>query len=303
MELGLVLGDPSSAVEDARRAEQLGFRLLGCGEHVFFHSPTANSLVALAAAAGATERIRLVSSVALLPLYPVALLAKLAATLDQVSGGRFELGVGAGGEFVAEFEACGVDPVTRFQRLDEGLELLRRLFSGEAVTWEGTFSRLSDVALRPPPTTPGGPPLWLGGRKPGATRRAGRFADVWMPYMVDPGQVRRGLAQVRDAAEEYGRAPDAVSGALYVWCCVDTDGGKARARGVEAVSRTYDQDFAELADRYLLLGDPGRVRDRLAEFAESGVESVLLQPAGDRADRERTIGLIAEDILPHLPAG
>ncbi len=303
MEVGLVLDEPRSCVEQARWAERLGFDLFGSGEHVFFRSPTPNSLIALAAAAGATERIRLISSVALLPLYPVALLAKLAATLDQVSGGRFELGLGAGGEFPAEFEACGVDPGTRFRRLDDGLEVLRRLFSGESVTWDSQYTRLSGVALQPPPTTPGGPPIWLGGRKPGATRRAGRFADVWMPYMVDPGQVQRGLAQVREAAEEHGRPADAVSAALYVWCCVDTDGEKARALGIEAVSRTYDQDFTDLADRYLLLGGPERIRDRLAEFAGAGVRSVLLQPAGGRAARERTIGIVSDEVLPHLPRG
>jgi len=76
----------------------LGFGLVSSGEHVFFHGPTSNAFLTLAAAAAATERVRLVSTLTVLPLYPMALVAKLAATLDQLSGGRFELGVGVGGD-------------------------------------------------------------------------------------------------------------------------------------------------------------------------------------------------------------
>jgi alkanesulfonate monooxygenase SsuD/methylene tetrahydromethanopterin reductase-like flavin-dependent oxidoreductase (luciferase family) len=110
MRTGLMLGtagDPGTAAE-ARRAEQLGFDLVAAGEHVFFHGPTANAFVTLAAAAAVTERVRLLSALTILPLYPMAMAAKLAATLDLVSRGRFDLGVGVGGEFPPEFAASGV---------------------------------------------------------------------------------------------------------------------------------------------------------------------------------------------------
>ena len=95
----------------ARQAEELGFDLLGCGEHVMFHGPVGNTFISLSVAAGATQRIRLLSSIVLLPLYPAALAAKLGAALDVASNGRYNFGVGVGGEFPKEFEACGV-PVT-----------------------------------------------------------------------------------------------------------------------------------------------------------------------------------------------
>lgn len=298
MQVGLALNDPATAIEEARAAEERGFDLLGCGEHLFFHGPMPNAFVTLAAAAGATRRIRLVSSITLLPLYPAALAAKLAATLDQVSGGRFELGVGAGGEYPAEFVAAGVDPRERFRRLDEGLETLRHLFSGETVEQDGEFTTLPGVALDPPPRRPGGPPLWMGGRKDGSMRRAGRWADVWMPYLVTPGQVRDGLGRIAEVAHEHARPPGAVTGALLAWTCVDPDAGRARRRGVAAISRTYDQDFAPLADRYLLLGDPDAVLDRLTAYAAAGVDQVIVQVAADAADRAAVLDTLAEHVLP-----
>jgi probable F420-dependent oxidoreductase len=303
MKFGIAVDHPATVIADARQAEEIGFDFLGCGEHLFFHGPTPNAFAMLAAAAGATSHIRLVSSIALLPLYPAVLVAKIAAVIDNISQGRFELGVGAGGEYPPEFVAAGIDPATRFRRTDEGLEVIQMLFRGDTVTFDGEFNTVPGLALNPPPHQPGGPPIWIGGRKPTALRRAGRHADVWMPYMVDPTQLRRGLQEVRDAATENGRAAKSVSGALFVWACVDDDPQWARETGIGAVSAAYNQDFAALADRYLLIGTPESVAARLAEFASAGVESVLLQIAArNRTDRHRIIETLAGLIGFYPPA-
>ena len=103
MEFGIALKLLHDAKAEARMAEDLGFDYLSTGEHISFHIATSNNIVALAAAAGATERIKLLSGIVLVPLYPPALLAKQVAMLDVVSGGRFSLGIGVGGEFPREF--------------------------------------------------------------------------------------------------------------------------------------------------------------------------------------------------------
>jgi probable F420-dependent oxidoreductase len=299
MRVGITVDDPGTVVAEARRAEALGFDILGCGEHLFFHGPTPNSFAMLSAAAAVTSRIRLVTSIALLPLYPAAVVAKMASVIDCISDGRFELGVGAGGEYPPEFAAAGVDPGARFRRLDEGLEVIRRLFAGGPVTFEGSDVSLSGVALDPPPRQPGGPPIWLGGRKNGALRRAGRYAQVWMPYMVEPGHVRDGLAKIRAVAAEHDRSADAVSAALFAWTAVDADSSWARSTGVGAVSAAYSQDFSMLADRYLLIGTPDAVAGRLAQFAAAGVDTVLIQiAAGSPGDRSRIVETIASRVLP-----
>src|SRR3954467_1013484 len=128
---------PSSAqpavAAEARAAEGAGYDGVATGEHLFFHGPVANGFVPLAAAAGATSRIRLLSSLTVLPLYPAALALKLATTLDQVSNGRFDLGVGVGGEHPPEFVAAGVEVSERGARADEALELMRRMWAGGRV--------------------------------------------------------------------------------------------------------------------------------------------------------------------------
>ena len=302
MKLGLNTSSLETAISDAQTAERLGFDYLGCGEHLFFHGPTPNSFIQLAAAAGATTRIRLVSAIALLPLYPAALAAKLAAALDVVSAGRFELGVGAGGEYPAEFHAAGVDPATRFRRMDEALTVLRRLFSGESVDFDGEFASLRSVRLDPSPFTPGGPAIWMGGRKPSAIRRAGRYADVFLPYMVDPAGLHESLEAVGRAAADAGRDPGDVDGAVYLWTCVDEDGDWARETGVGTVSQTYAQDFTRLADRYLALGTPDQLVSRIREYADAGAERVLFQLAAPAEARDRVVATLARDVLPRLRA-
>lgn len=187
------IADQAEIPEVAARAEEQGFDLVACGEHVLFGSPTTNAFVALAAAAAATTRIGLLSAVTLLPLYPPALAAKMAATLDGVSRGRFELGVGVGGENPAEFAACGVPLRERGRRTDSGLDAVRAYLGGETVDVDGEPTVLDPVPARRPP-------IWVGGRSEAAMRRAGRAGDVWFPYLCSPDRVTRGLATAREAA-------------------------------------------------------------------------------------------------------
>nr|WP_239521578.1 LLM class flavin-dependent oxidoreductase [Geodermatophilus sabuli] len=292
--------DQTAVAAQARAAEDGGYDGVATGEHLFFHGPVANGFVALAAAAGATSRIRLLSSLTVLPLYPAALAAKLATTLDQVSGGRFDLGIGVGGEHPPEFLAAGVEVTERGARSDEALELMRALWAGGPVDFAGRFTRVPGLALDPGPVQPGGPPIWLGGRRPAAIRRAGRFGDVWMPYMYTPEQLARSLTEVRDAAEAAGRDPAAVGGAVFCWGGVDDDPDRSRAQVVETVSAVYQQDFGPLADRYLLHGDPGRVAARIREYADAGAQTLVFSPVGEGAARSGIVDLFTRAVLPAL---
>ena len=294
-------GDPGDVAGEARDAERLGFDLVAAGEHVFFHGPVSNAFVTLAAAAAVTERIRLLSALTILPLYPMAMAAKMTATLDRISHGRFDLGIGVGGEYPPEFEASGVPVAGRGARTDEALDVLVRLLSGEKVTAEGQFGSLRDLRLDPLPGQQPRPPIWVGGRKAPAMRRAGRFADVWMPYMVGPESFARSLAGARAFATQAGRPATSLAGALFIWGCVDPDPARARRTAVESVSRLYDQDFGPLADRYLLHGDPDMVVARLAEFRACGADTVIFAPACPPERRADMTALFAEAVRPRLP--
>lgn len=301
MRVYVTLGpDQESASSVAAAAEDAGFDGVSWGEHLFFHGATPNSFVTLAAAAGATRRVRLLTSVVILPLYPAALAAKLAATLDRVSQGRLDLGVGVGGEFPAEFEAAGVDVHTRGRRTDEHLEVMRRLFAGDPVDFTGQFTRIPGQRLQPPPVQRPGPPVWLGGRWPAAMRRAGRFADVWFPYMYSPEQLADSLAQVRTEAARAGRDPASVRGAVFCWGGVDEDAARSRREVVDTVSTIYQQDFDRLADRYLLHGEPDDVAARIGEYREAGAETIVFSPVGDGARRDEIVELFGRAVLPRV---
>lgn len=302
MRLGLMLPPqlaPQRLLSTARRAEELGYDLVACGEHVFFHAPAPNAFVALAAVAGVTERVRLLTATTVLPVYPAALAAKMAATLDGVSGGRAELGVGIGGEYPAELVACGIDPRERGARADEALEVLLRLWSGECVEHAGRFASIDGQRLDPLPVQPGGPPVWVGGRRAAARRRAGRFGAVWMPYMVDPDQLADGLRDARGEAQAHGR-PAAVRGAVFSWAMVHADGRRARRTALETLQRVYRQDFGPLADRYVPSGSPEQVADRLREYAAAGAETVVFAPACPDDELDEAVELFARDVAPAL---
>jgi probable F420-dependent oxidoreductase len=300
--IGITVGrDERSVAAQARWAEDAGFDQVACGEHLFFHGPTSNAFITLAAAAGATDRIRLLSALAIAPVYPVAILAKLAASLDQVSGGRFDFGVGVGGEYPPEFQAAGVPVAERGARTDEALEVLGPLLAGETVTHHGRFAEIPGLALQPAAVQRPGPPVWLGGRKPVAMRRAARFADVWLPYMYTPEQLAGSLAEVNAEAERLGRPAGAVRGAVYCWGVVHADAATARQTAIDVVSQIYQQDFSPLADRYLLHGDPGRVIERLAEYHRAGAEHVVFAAAAAGSDeRLAMLELLAAKVLPEV---
>jgi probable F420-dependent oxidoreductase len=302
MRVGIVAGqDQREVARDARWVEEAGFDQVACGEHLFFHGPTPNSFVALAAAAGATERVRLLSALTIVPVYPLAILAKLTASLDQVSGGRFDLGVGVGGEYPPEFASAGVDTRDRGARTDEALEVLRPLLAGETVTHQGRFARIPGLALQPPAVQQPGPPVWVGGRKGAAVRRAARFGDVWLPYMYTPEQLAKSLAEVNEAAVRFGRPEGAVAGAVYCWGAVDTEADRARRGAIEVVSQVYQQDFTPLADRYLLHGDPPKVIERLREYYDAGARHLVFSPAaGGAAERAAMLELFAAEVLPEV---
>ena len=286
----------------AVQAEEQKWDLLACGEHVFFHGPSSNALVTLAAAAGATRRIRILSALTVLPVYPIALAAKMIATLDGVSQGRFELGVGVGGEYPAEFEACGVPVTERGRRTDEALELLQQLFAGEEVTFSGDFTTIEGQRLSPLPVQRPRPPIWVGGRSRGAMRRAGRHADVWLPYLVTPQQLETSLVAVRESAAGTGRDPETVRGAVFCWSGLGTDGARAKQLAIEAVSSLYQQDFAPMADRYLLTGTPGAVIDRLTEYQMAGAETVIFAPACPPDVLDTMVDTFVAEVAPALSA-
>ena len=299
---GTGLRSPDGVAEFARRAEDLGFDVLGCGEHVMFHVPTANTFVSLAVAAGATTRIRLLSAVVLLPLYPAALAAKMGAALDVASGGRYLFGVGVGGEFPKEFEACGVPVDERGARANEALDVIRRLWTGRDVSYAGRFNTLNDFSIDPMPVQ-SPPPIWVAGRRDAAMKRAARFGDGWLPYMYTPEQLAGSVAKIRSFGEEAGRDLGGFRFGLYIFTAVHEDGNRAREMAISRLGRQYAQDFSALVGKYALAGTPAEVCGRLREYVDAGASLIMLSSACPDDHLDENIRLIAEEVVPAFRKG
>lgn len=296
VEFGMSMTNLVDVAGNARRLERLGYDFVGCGEHVSFHGPTSNSFISLAVAAGATERIKLLSAIVLLPLYPAALAAKLAATLDVASNGRYTMGVGVGGEMPREFEACGVKVSERGARTNEALAVIRRLWREDKVTFEGRFNTLHEVSIEPKPRQ-ATLPIWVSGRQEAAMKRAARFGEGWLPYMYTPEMLRDSIARIRQLSVEAGRAADAVKPVQFIFACCHRDRAKAQEMAIAKLSKQYNQDFSKIAGKYLLMGTPEDCRERLAAYIEAGAQAVFLSSACEPDYVEANETLLAREVL------
>ncbi|MBI2803176.1 MAG: LLM class flavin-dependent oxidoreductase [Gammaproteobacteria bacterium] len=300
LRFGTALRSPYDVAASARRIEALGFDVLGCGEHVSFHGDTANGFVSLGVAAGATTHIQLMSAITLVPLYPAALLAKLGAALDVASGGRFMLGVGVGGEFPNEFEACGVPVKQRGSRTDDALEVITRTWTETNVTYHGRYTTLNDFSLKPLPIQKPRPPIWVSGRKEAAMRRAARYADGWLPYMYTPEQLAESIAKVKQFGSEYGRDMSQFTPGIFLFTAVHEDRQTGFDMANDKLSVQYAQDFSKLAPKYALAGDPAQCRARLKEYIEAGARFAFLSTACPDGYIDRNLELISSEIVAHF---
>jgi probable F420-dependent oxidoreductase len=168
--------------------------------HTTFHEP-----MVLYGYLAAVTSMELVTGIIILPQRQTALVAKQAAEVDLLTGGKFRLGVGIGWNRV-EYEALGQDFGTRGRRLEEQITLLRRLWTEPTVTFSGTFDQITGAGLAPMPVQR--PiPVWIGAQSPPAYRRAGRLADGWFPQMAPGPQLHEARRLVTEAAAQAGRDP------------------------------------------------------------------------------------------------
>lgn len=291
------LGETTAA---ARRAEDMGFDYISAGEHLLFHSGVSvNAMMRLAAAASVTENIRLMTGITYAPLYPPAILTWLASSLDRLSGGRFDLGVGIGGEYPPEFELVGVDLRERGARANEALEVLRRLWSQELTSFEGRFNHFENIAWEHDPVQER-LPVWIGGRKAPAMRRAARFGDGWLPYMMSAEGLAASVATVCEEAVRLGRAPGSIRTGFATTVTVYRDRAKARRVAADMMAAGFKQDLAHILDSYVVVGDPETCRERIRSYYDAGARLMVLAPSCPQEDLDEMLDLLVSEVLPEF---
>ena len=301
-------GMAHGAAETAREArwmEELGFEYFAAGEHYMRGNPpgpTHASLPLLGVAAGATEQIRVLSSILLTPFYHPTVLAKLTNTLDIASGGRLTLGVGIGGEFPVEFEAAGLKVHQRGGRTNECLEVLRRLWSEENVSYQGRHFQLDDVTVIPHAAQKPHPPVWVSGRREPAMLRAAKLGDGWMPYFYDPDRYRSSVETIIRFAADQSRDLAEFQWAYFPYISIYDTVKEAAAVAAEALGGRYlyGGGFRDIVEKYCLLGPVESCIARLQEYIAAGARYIVFSVACPREDRTRHLETIAKEIVPHF---
>lgn len=277
----------------ARRAESMGFGSVWVGDSILA-KPRLHSLATLAAVGAATNGVDLGTAVHLPPLRHPVTVAHQTATLDQLSGGRlrFGIGVGIGDDVKAEYDNFGLPYGRRGRRLDEALEVITQLWTGEPVDYDGEFFSLDAASIGFGPAVD--PPIYIPtaafdpaeGFPAPFRRRLVEYGGGWLPIGLDPPQYSAGLDRVTSILEDAGRDPAGFDPAYYIDVVIDDSTEAA----IEEARRFHDQYYParepEPDEWYLhrgAFGPKDEVADELAAYAEAGVDRFVVRfPAADQ---------------------
>jgi len=252
----------------------------------------------MAALAGRTRRLKFGMNVVSVALRDPVLLAKQCATIDVLSEGRLLPAFGIGSPLAAEWQALGLDTGTRGRRTDEGLEIVRRLWSEERVDFEGRHFRLSGASIAPRPVQ-AELPMWIGGSSAAAIRRTARFGTGWQGGRETPAEVAPVVAGIQAALGETGRSIDEDHyGAAFAFRF-----GSPDDPGVERLLDAYRRRTGRDPRAAFAIGDAATIVGRIAEYVEAGASKFILRPAarGDEDVLAQTRRLV-EEVLPEVSA-
>ncbi len=315
---------PKDVVRVAIEAEQLGYYEVAGNDHIStqhyvretwpdppdFFEP----LVTYAYCAAHTSVLRFVTGVMVLPMRHPVLLAKQVATLDQLSQGRFILGVGVGA-YREEFESALPDlaQVPRAELMVEGLQALRLLFTERRASFEGKHYRFRDIEMYPKPVQD--PlPIYSAGNADGSIRRAAQFCQGWLPAGLGPDRIREGRIKLERYAREAGRDPAEIAIAPQLIVCLGKDETEARENFERSqlhhhlVSLQQSTLKGIEVDSYVainLVGTPDQVAAKVAAMEEAGVSHLCgLYFVGDTVDEMLAqVRAFAEQVMPAFPEG
>ena len=296
----IMAGEPATGplLDLAGRAERLGFDAIWVGDSLFAR-PRHEPLTLMTAIAARLSKVEVGTAVLLPALHNPVLLAHQVATLDRIAEGRLILGVGIAGDVPnirAEFTAAGVPFEKPVGRMLEGLRLMRALWSGKPVEWDGRW-KVEGAVLGPVPHRPGGPPLWIGGSLPASIERAGRHFDGWMPIAPDAAQWGRQWREIRDIARAAGRNADALTGSMYLTIVLDDDARRANDKLDHFLEAYYGQPAAMLRKRQMGYAGPASgLAEWLNDYVRAGCSHLVLRFTGEHERHLETIAGIREKI-------
>lgn len=276
-------------------AEALGYDSAWVGEGVFGKVPNLEPIPLLSYAAALTSRLKLGVSALTFPFWNPIFLAKAVASLDQLSNGRFILGVTVG-VHREDYPAFGISPEHRLARFVEGLDLMKQLWTSDSVTFRGKFWDMENVSISPRPAQKPHPPVWFGSRALPALRRSVKSGNGWMGSgATSTAEFREHMHILRGFMAEEGKTQDEFPLTKRVYVALDEDKDRALRHLEDMMGFIYGDPT--LAPKVSVYGDREKIADGLREIMEEGVDMILLAPAFDPKGQAE---LLAGQVLSRL---
>jgi probable F420-dependent oxidoreductase len=298
---GWRLGTPTAATvfELIDKSEAWGIDSVWLSDHIIDVgvNPELDTPSMLAAIAARTSRMKMGPSVLSLPLRHPVITAKTFATLDYLAPGRVICAVGLGSN-PKEFGALGMTIEHRAGKLDEGMVLMRKLWSESHVTFTGKYYQVEDITIEPKPAR-GHIDLWVGGRTDFALKRVARLGDGWFASRVTPQQFREGRQKIAEFAAGYGRGDADIEAGAIVFCHVADNSQEAHAVADRFCQSMPDRDHVQ---QFWPIGSPQECCDKIARYVEAGLTKFVLWPACPPADLITQVDRFAHEIIPQFSA-
>jgi probable F420-dependent oxidoreductase len=290
------LPEPELLCRYAELAEDVGLDSIWLSDHIVTRNPTLDITCLFAMIAARTKRVKMGPSVLTLPARNPVHVAKTYATLDYLSKGRMVMAVGSGSD-LRDLVASGVPVEQRGKRLDEGIEILRKLWTESHVTYHGQFYSFDDVTIEPKPHD--GPlDIWIGGKSDAILKRVARLGDGWFPALTTPAEFKHDMEKLIAFGEERGRKINPREAGVLLLTHI-TEDREAGWKTVAPFLGSLPMPPEELTIR-CLVGPAQECVEKIADFVEAGCTKFVLRPSCPPAQVTDQIELYGKAILPHF---
>jgi len=285
----------------AKEAERLGYDSVWVSDHLI--SPVGRfygleAWTVLSALASATHKIRLGTYVLCNQFRHPSLLAKMASTLDNITEGRLEFGIGAGW-FKKEHVAFGFKwrkHSTRIERLRESIEIIKKLWTEKCVSYDGKYFQLKDARLEPKPVQKPHPPIWVGGNSEAVRKVVAELGDGWIPVLPTPKQLVSGISQIRETRKHAGRDPRGLQVAYGgSGCTVIAENRESVEKMAEPLVRSMGKPVEQLS---CIIGTSEQCIQKIEQYRKAGAQEIV---AGFYDFPSlKGLRLYAKSVIPHF---
>ncbi|MBI3303866.1 MAG: LLM class flavin-dependent oxidoreductase [Deltaproteobacteria bacterium] len=294
----LGMPSPDTICSYAERAEDVGIDSIWLSDHIVSRNPELEISCIMAMFAARTKKIKMGPSVLTLPARDPVQVAKTYATLDYLSGscGRVIMAVGLGSD-PRDCLACGILPEERAKRMEEGVQVLRKLWAGPHVTHEGKFYKFTDVTIEPRPAK-GSLDIWIGGKSDLAIKRTARYGDGWFPSFVTPEEFTTGMEKLAAYGAQYGRTINPREAGVLIL----THASNNRSRAQE-ITQKFFQGFPlppESLPARCAIGTPEECIEKIRSYVSVGCSKFVLWPVAPPDELVSQIETYGREIVPYF---